>query len=76
MMALVDFLASSIGRWVRIAVGVVLVAIGLLAVGGTAGAIVAVIGLAPLLAGMFDVCLVAPLFGAALSGRKIRAREH
>ena len=75
-MALVDFLASSTGRWVRIAVGGAIFAIGLLALKGTGGAVVAVIGLVPLLAGMFDVCLVAPLFGAALSGRKIRAREH
>jgi hypothetical protein len=75
-MVLVDFLASSTGRWVRIAAGVVLVAVGLLAVGGTAGAIVAVIGLVPLLAGMFDVCLIAPLFGAPLSGQRIRARHE
>jgi hypothetical protein len=75
-MALIDFLASSTGRWVRIAVGGVLFAVGLLALEGTGGIIVAVIGLVPLLAGMFDVCLVAPLFGAPLSGRKIRARER
>jgi hypothetical protein len=75
-MALIDFLASSTGRWVRIAVGGVLFAVGLLALEGTGGIIVAVIGLVPLLAGMFDVCLAAPLFGAPLSGRKIRARER
>ena len=72
-MALIDFLASSTGRWVRIAVGGVLFAVGLLAIEGTAGTIVAVIGLVPLLAGMLDVCLLAPLFGAPLSGRRIRA---
>jgi hypothetical protein len=53
-----------------------LFAIGLLALKGTGGTVVAVIGLVPLLAGMFDVCLIAPLFGAPLSGRKIRSREH
>jgi hypothetical protein len=75
-MALIDFLASPTGRWVRIAVGGALFAIGLLALKGTGGAVVAVIGLVPLLAGMFDVCLIAPLFGAPLSGRKIRVRER
>ena len=75
-MALVDFLAGSAGRWVRIAAGVVLVALGLLVIGSTAGAIVAVIGLVPLLAGMFDLCLIAPLFGAPLIGQRIRARHE
>ena len=74
-MALVDFLAGSAGRWVRIAAGVVLVALGLLVIGSTAGAIVAVIGLVPLLAGIFDVCVFAPLFGASFYGKNIRGEK-
>jgi hypothetical protein len=72
-MALINFLASNpTGRIVRIVAGIVLVVVGLLVIGGTAGIIVAVIGLAPLLAGVFDVCLFAPLFGASFYGKKIR----
>jgi hypothetical protein len=37
------------------------------------GIIVAVVGLVPLLAGLFDFCVFAPLFGAPMSDPKIRA---
>jgi hypothetical protein len=40
---------------------------------GTGGIILAVVGLVPLLAGLFDFCVFAPLFGAPMSGPKIRA---
>jgi hypothetical protein len=43
-------------------------------VGGTGGIVLAVVGLVPLLAGVFDVCLFAPLFGAPLKGADVRAR--
>jgi hypothetical protein len=72
-MALINFLASNpVGRIVRIIAGIVLVLVGLLVLGGTAGIIVAVIGLVPLIAGIVDVCVFAPLFGASFYGKKIR----
>lgn len=73
MNPLIKFLASPTGRIVRILAGIVLIAWGLLGLGGTTGLIVAVIGAVPLLAGLFDYCVFAPLFGAPLSGPKIRA---
>ena len=69
----IRFMASTTGRIVRIVAGIVLIIVGLLVIGGTAGIIVAVVGLLPLLAGLFDFCVFAPLFGAPLSGSKIRA---
>ena len=69
----VKFMASTTGRIVRIAAGVVLIVLGVWVIGGTAGIIVAIVGLVPLLAGIFDFCVFAPLFGAPLSGPKIRA---
>ena len=42
-------------------------------VGGTTGSILAVIGLVPLLAGTFDVCVFSRLFGGPFSGTAIRA---
>jgi hypothetical protein len=69
----VKFMASPAGRITRIVAGIVLVALGLLVVHGTVGIVVAVIGLLPLVAGLFDFCIFAPLFGAPLSGPKIRA---
>ncbi len=73
MNPIVSFLASTTGRFVRILAGIALIAWGLLGLGGTAGIIVAVIGAVPLLAGLFDFCLFAPLFGNPISGKEIRA---
>lgn len=68
----VSFMASSTGRFVRIAAGLALVAWGWFGLGGLTGTVVAIVGLLPLVAGLFDFCAFAPLFGAPLSGPKIR----
>jgi hypothetical protein len=72
MNPLIRFLASPSGRITRIVAGLVLIAVGLLVIGGSLGIVVAVIGAVPFLAGLFDFCVFAPLFGAPLSGRRIR----
>ena len=69
----VSFLASTSGRTVRIAAGLALMVWGIAGLGGMTGIIVAVIGAVPLTAGAFDFCVFAPLFGAPLSGPRIRA---
>jgi hypothetical protein len=69
----VKFMASTTGRIVRIAAGLGLIAWGLLGLGGSTGLIVAIVGLVPLAAGVFDFCVFAPLFGNPMSGSKIRA---
>jgi hypothetical protein len=69
----VKFMASTTGRLVRIVAGILLVVLGLLVMHGAGGYVVAIIGLVPLVAGLFDFCVFAPLFGAPLSGPKIRA---
>jgi hypothetical protein len=71
----VSFMASTSGRIVRIVAGIALIAWGLLGLGGTTGIIVAIVGALPLVAGIFDFCVFAPLFGAPLSGPKIRAAK-
>lgn len=73
MSALVRFMSSTTGRIVRIVAGIVLIAVGLLAISGTAGIIVAIIGLLPLFAGTLDVCVLAPVFGMPLSGKQVRS---
>lgn len=67
------FMASMSGRIARIVVGVALIVLGLLVVEGTFGIVLAVIGLVPLLAGVFDVCVFSKLFGGAFKGADIRA---
>ncbi len=69
----VSFMASTAGRITRIVAGIALIAWGLLSLEGTPGMIVALVGVVPLLAGLFDFCVFAPLFGSPLSGPKIRA---
>lgn len=71
----IKFMASTSGRIVRVIAGIALVAWGILGLGGTVGIIVAVVGAVPLLAGLFDFCVFAPLFSCPLSGPKIRAGE-
>ncbi len=71
-MAFARFMASPIGRGVRIVAGLVLIAAGLLVVKDTGGLILAIVGLVPLVAGVVDVCLFAPLFGGPLQGAKVR----
>ena len=69
----VKFMASPAGRITRVAAGILLIALGLFAIHGVGGIILAIVGLVPLVAGLFDFCVFAPLFGAPMSGPKIRA---
>jgi hypothetical protein len=72
MNTLFGFLASPTGRGTRIVAGLALITIGLLALGGTWGWILAIVGLVPLLAGLFDRCVFAPLFGLPFVGDRLR----
>ena len=72
MNALFGFLASPAGRMTRIIAGLGLILVGLLALGGIWGWILAIVGLVPLLAGLFDRCVFAPLFGLPFVGDRLR----
>lgn len=67
----VTFMSSTAGRVTRIVAGIALIVIGAL-IGG-AGWTLTVVGLVPLLAGVFDVCLFAPVFRAPFAGKQVRA---
>lgn len=73
MNPLIAFLASPTGRIVRIVAGLALIAWAWLGLTGALAIVVGVIGAVPLLAGVLDFCVFAPLFGAPFSGPKIRA---
>jgi hypothetical protein len=73
MNPVIAFLASTPGRVIRGLVGLFLILWGLMGIGGAAGIVVAVVGAVPLLAGVFDFCVFAPLFGLPFSGPKIRS---
>jgi hypothetical protein len=81
MTAFFGFIASPIGRVVRIVVGLILIAAGLWWIQGVGGWILIIIGLVPLLAGAFDRCVLAPLFGLPFVGSSLRSalvdkRQH
>jgi hypothetical protein len=70
-MSFTRFMASLTGRAIRIVAGVALALIGLLWVGGNGGLVLAVVGAVPFIAGLFNFCLFAPLFGGPFLGRKL-----
>ncbi len=76
-MAFTSFMSSAAGRILRIVVGLGLIGWGVFLIATasnlTVGIILVVVGLVPLVAGLADVCIFAPLFGAPLSGAKVRA---
>lgn len=63
----VSFMRSSLGRFLRIALGLFLIWYGFFAGGG---ALLGVIGFVPLIAGAVSVCLLAPVMGYTVRGVK------
>ena len=74
MNRLIDFLASSPGRILRLVAGIVLALVGIL-VGGVWVWALGIIGVVMMAAGVFDFCLFAPLARLPLSGPAIRAHQ-
>ncbi len=62
-MAFAQFMASPLGRGIRIVVGLALIAWGLGVVGGVAGWVIALVGLLPLTLGVVNGCFLARIFG-------------
>ncbi len=71
----VSFMASGNGRVARVVAGLILITLGLFSLHGVAGTVIAVVGIVPFVAGIFDFCVFAPLFGQPLSGPKIRGAK-
>ncbi len=69
-MAYAKWMASGWVRVARIVAGLIVVATGLY-LQNAWGLVVAIIGLAPLAAGVFNFCLFAPLFGGPFNGRSL-----
>lgn len=74
-MGFAKFMSSTLGRWVRIIAGAALIALGIFFVAGTWGIVLAVVGLVPFLAGIFDVCVIGKLFmGTPFKGAEVRSK--
>jgi hypothetical protein len=72
MNGLFKFLASPTGRVVRVVAGLIIIVIGVVAVNETLGWVLVVIGAVPLVAGALDKCVLAPVVGLPLGGKKLR----
>jgi DUF2892 family protein len=72
-MAFAEFMASPLGRGLRVVVGGVLIYVGLSRVQGTAGTAIALFGILPLTTGLLNLCLLAPLLGAPFRGSALRS---
>jgi len=66
------FINSPTGRIARVVVGIVLIIWGYTQLGTGMGIVLIVIGLVPLAAGSFDLCLISALLGGPISGKKVR----
>lgn len=64
-MKFAEFMASTVGRAIRVIAGLILIGVGLGIMEGTTRIVLIIVGFVPLLAGVFDVCLFAPLLGAS-----------
>lgn len=71
----VSFISSPAGRWLRVIVGLAMIAWGTREA-TVVGYIVAAIGLIPLAAGAFDVCVLGKIFGGYYNGGKMREALH
>ena len=65
------FINTPTGRIVRIIAGLVLIVWGYTQNGGIGGIVLIIIGLIPLAAGTFNLCLISALLGGTISGAKI-----
>lgn len=71
-MIFLRFMNSSFGRLSRMFLGTLIVWYGA-KMGGALGNIMAILGIVPFFAGLFNLCLLAPLFGYPVSGKKMKA---
>jgi hypothetical protein len=69
-MQFVEWMSKPAGRILRVVAGVILIGVGLY-FQGVWGYVVAVVGVVPVLAGVFNVCLIAPILGAPFRPRSL-----
>lgn len=66
-----QFVNSPAGRVVRLVVGLCLIGWGYVERSSGTGVVLMVVGLVPLAAGVFDLCLISALLGGPISGARI-----
>jgi Protein of unknown function (DUF2892) len=69
-MQFVEWMSKPAGRILRIVAGIILIGVGLY-FQDVWGYVVAVVGVVPVLAGVFPFCLIAPILGAPFRPRSL-----
>jgi hypothetical protein len=72
MLKFAKFMAKPLGRIIRIVAGAAIIWWGS-TMGGGAGYVVMALGTIPVLAGIFDLCMIAPFIGVPFKGKDILA---
>jgi Protein of unknown function (DUF2892) len=75
-MAFAEFMASPLGRGLRVVFGGLLIYVGLNRVQGVAGTVIALLGLVPIVTGLLNLCVLGPLLGAPFRGSEVRAASR
>jgi Protein of unknown function (DUF2892) len=65
------FINSTAGRLARVIAGLALIGVGYVGLGGTAGIVVAAVGMVPLTTGSLNWCLISALLGGPINGARI-----
>ena len=74
-MAFACFMAKPLGRGLRVVAGLALIGWGYTMRGTTPGTVLMIVGVLPLLAGVLNLCLIAPIIGAPFSGRVAQTQD-
>lgn len=72
-MSFAIWMSRPLGRGLRIVAGIAVIGAGLY-VGGAWGVLIAVVGAVPLLAGILNVCVIAPILGVPFNARRLPVR--
>jgi hypothetical protein len=71
-MGFAKFMATGLGRALRMVAGLVLIVCGMLFAHGVTEVVLGIVGIAAFAAGLFNVCLIAPLIGAPFRGADLK----
>ncbi len=65
------FINSPSGRVLRVVAGAGLIGWGYMQLGSTTGIVLITVGFVPLIAGLFNLCVISALLGGPISGRRL-----
>ena len=74
-MSFARFMASPLGRGIRVVAGLAMIVAGLV-IGSAGGYVLAAVGVLPVMTGLLNVCVIAPMLQAPFSGKASLSGSH